>query len=141
MRFKTGVVVSTKMAKTVTVLVDRLKAHPKYKKQYKVSDKFYAHNESTEIKVGDKVTIIETRPLSKLKRWRVISEKEQAILVAANLKSREEKQKQTVKYVPQKKEFLFEYKKRTKKVAAEAPAPTPKETPAAAPDAEATPAS
>ncbi len=119
MRFKTGVVVSTKMAKTVTVLVDRLKAHPKYKKQYKVSDKFYAHNESAEIKVGDKVTIIETRPLSKLKRWRVITEKEQANLIAEHAKGRDERQKNVAKYVPEKKEFLFEYKKRTKKAKAE----------------------
>ncbi|MBI4835767.1 MAG: 30S ribosomal protein S17 [Candidatus Abawacabacteria bacterium] len=126
MRFKTGVVVGTKMAKTVTVLVDRLKAHPKYKKQYKVSTKFYAHNEDATIKVGDLVTIVETRPLSKLKRWRVISEKEQKILLKESEKQLKEQNKKDAQHVSQKKEFLLPYKKRTKKAKSEAaPAPVP----------------
>lgn len=68
-----GVVVSDKMEKTVTVRVDRVKTHPKYRKQYKVSDRYAAHDEKGEAKTGDKVTIEETRPLSKTKRWRVVS--------------------------------------------------------------------
>lgn len=69
MRTKTGTVTSDKMQKTVVVTVDSYKTHPKYKKRFKVSTKFYAHDESETYKVGDVVTIEETRPLSKLKRW------------------------------------------------------------------------
>ncbi len=68
-----GVVVSDKMAKTRVVAVTRFKKHPKYLRYYKVTMKFKAHDESGEFKVGDKVTIEETRPLSKEKRWRIIS--------------------------------------------------------------------
>ncbi len=67
-----GTVTSTKMMKTVSVRVDRTVVHPKYGKRYAVSAKYHAHNESPDIKVGDKVVIEETRPLSALKRWRVI---------------------------------------------------------------------
>ena len=62
-------VVSTKMMKTIVVRVDKSKTHPKYKKTYKQSTKFYAHDEASTAKVGDTVVIIESRPLSKLKRW------------------------------------------------------------------------
>lgn len=68
-----GVVVSDKMDKTVVVLIKRLKEHPKYKKRYWVSKRFKAHDEKDEYKVGDKVIIEETKPLSKEKRWRIIS--------------------------------------------------------------------
>lgn len=68
-----GTVTSTKMMKTVSVRVDRTVIHPKYGKRYAVSAKYHAHNESPDIKTGDKVVIEETRPLSALKRWRVIS--------------------------------------------------------------------
>ena len=68
-----GVVVSDKMDKTVVVLIKRLKEHPKYKKRYWVSKRFKAHDEKNEYKVGDKVIIEETKPLSKEKRWRVLS--------------------------------------------------------------------
>ncbi len=67
-----GVVVSDKMQKTVVVAVSRLKMHPKYKKQYKVTTHYKAHDEKGEYHIGDKVTIIECRPYSKDKRWRVI---------------------------------------------------------------------
>ncbi len=67
-----GTVVSTKMTKTVSVRVDRTVIHPKYGKRYAVSAKYLAHNESPEIKAGDKVVIEETRPLSSKKRWRVV---------------------------------------------------------------------
>jgi len=64
-----GVVVSDRMTRTAVVLVTRLQKYPKYKKYYKVSKKFKAHDEKDEYKVGDKVMIQETRPLSKDKRW------------------------------------------------------------------------
>lgn len=67
-----GVVVSDKMDKTVVVLVERRVRHPLYKKEIKKRKKFYAHDENNQCKVGDVVKIMETRPLSKLKRWRVI---------------------------------------------------------------------
>ncbi len=66
-----GVVVSDKMQKTVVVAVTRLKKHPKYKKYYKVTRKDKAHDEKGEYKVGDKVLLEETRPMSKEKRWKV----------------------------------------------------------------------
>ena len=69
MRTLTGIVVSDKMQKTVTVEVMRLKMHPKYKKQYKVSARYHAHDAEGTYHVGDKVVIVETRPLSKTKRW------------------------------------------------------------------------
>lgn len=68
-----GVVVSQKMLKTRVVAVERFKKHPKYQKYYKVTKKFKAHDEKDEFKVGDKVIIEETRPLSKEKRWRIVS--------------------------------------------------------------------
>jgi small subunit ribosomal protein S17 len=66
-----GVVVSNKMQKTVVVKVERTFRHPQYGKVVTRAKKFYAHNESTPLQIGDEVEIIETRPLSKLKRWRV----------------------------------------------------------------------
>jgi small subunit ribosomal protein S17 len=71
-KVREGVVVSNKMQKTVTVLVERTIRHPTYSKVVTRSKKFYAHNEDSTIQVGQKVRIVETRPLSKLKRWRVL---------------------------------------------------------------------
>lgn len=71
-RIVKGVVVSDKMTKTVVVSVTRLKMHPKYKKQYKVTTKFKAHDENGEYHTGDRVLMRETRPLSRDKRWIVI---------------------------------------------------------------------
>lgn len=68
-----GVVISDKMQKTVVVRVDRSKQHPRYKKYHTVSKKFKAHDEENKYKVGDTVVIEATRPLSKEKRWTVIS--------------------------------------------------------------------
>ena len=67
-----GVVISNKMDKTVTVQVSRKMRHPKYGKVIERSKKFYAHDESDALSIGRKVRIAETRPLSKLKRWRVV---------------------------------------------------------------------
>ena len=67
-----GVVVSDKMKKTVVVAVERLKLNQKYKKHFKATTKFKAHDENNEYHPGDKVVIEETRPISKDKRWKVI---------------------------------------------------------------------
>lgn len=69
---KIGTVVSSKMDKTVSVKVERRLMHPLYGKFVKRSNKFFAHDEKNECTVGDKVRIMETRPLSKLKRWRLV---------------------------------------------------------------------
>ncbi|HEX8275539.1 MAG TPA: 30S ribosomal protein S17 [Longimicrobiaceae bacterium] len=66
-----GTVVSDKMDKTVVVSVERRFPHPLYGKQMTRSKKFHAHDENNDYHVGDVVRIVETRPLSKLKRWRV----------------------------------------------------------------------
>jgi small subunit ribosomal protein S17 len=68
---KVGIVVGTKMKKTVTVLVERQVRHPLYKKIVKKQKKFLAHDEYEKCKLGDMVRIVETRPLSARKRWRV----------------------------------------------------------------------
>jgi len=68
---KIGVVIGTKMKKTVTVLVERQERHPLYKKIVKKKRKFLAHDEYEKCQLGDTVKIVETRPLSKSKRWRV----------------------------------------------------------------------
>lgn len=71
-RLFTGTVVSDKMNKTIVVRVDHRKIHPKYKKSYIVSKKYKVHDEKNQFKLGDKVSFVECRPLSKDKRWRVI---------------------------------------------------------------------
>ncbi len=68
-----GTVVSDKMNKTVVVQVDRTVMHSKYLKRYTVSKKFKAHDEENAFHIGDEVTIEETRPISKDKRWRVVN--------------------------------------------------------------------
>ncbi len=68
---KVGIVIGTKMKKTITVLVERQIRHPLYKKIVKRRKKFLAHDEYEKCKLGDVVKIEETRPLSRLKRWRV----------------------------------------------------------------------
>jgi small subunit ribosomal protein S17 len=67
----TGRVTSAKMEKTIVVEVLRLVQHPKYRRVVRISKKFYAHDEKREAKTGDTVRIVSTRPLSKLKRWRL----------------------------------------------------------------------
>ena len=68
---KTGLVTSTKMQKTIVVKVTRLVKHPLYTRVVRHTKKFYAHDEGGEARTGDTVRIVETRPLSKLKRWRL----------------------------------------------------------------------
>jgi small subunit ribosomal protein S17 len=69
---RVGEVISNKMTKTIVVRVERRFPHPRYKKVVTGYSKFYAHDETSEAKVGDKVRIRETRPLSKLKNWRLV---------------------------------------------------------------------
>jgi len=71
-RLLKGVITSDKMDKTVVVLINRYKKHPKYKKRYKVSKKYKADDPKNKYKIGNKVIIQETRPISKDKRWKVI---------------------------------------------------------------------
>ncbi len=71
-KLKKGIIISDKMQKTVVVRVDRTMRHPVYGKVIVRGKKYYAHNENEQLKVGDEVQIMETRPLSKLKRWRVL---------------------------------------------------------------------
>lgn len=71
-KVREGIVVSTKMQKTVAVKVERTIRHPEFDKVVTRAKKYYAHNENLDIREGQKVRIIETRPLSKLKRWRVL---------------------------------------------------------------------
>ena len=78
---KIGYVVSTKMDKTIVVKVDMLKAHKLYRRTIKRSKKFYAHDEKNTAHVGDFVEIEETRPMSKLKRWRLKNVIQKAKLV------------------------------------------------------------
>ena len=69
---RVGIVTSNKMDKTIVVTVDRLARHKRYKKVIKISKKYYAHDENNEANIGDEVKIAETRPTSKLKRWRLV---------------------------------------------------------------------
>lgn len=79
---KIGQVVSTKMAKTIVVETVMKKAHPLYRRVVAKSKKFYAHDENNTARVGDYVEIEETRPMSKLKRWRLKNVIQKAKLVA-----------------------------------------------------------
>ena len=74
-----GTVVSDKMDKTITVIVETKKTHPLYGKRVKYSKKFKAHDENNEAKIGDKVVIMETRPLSATKRFRLVKIVEKAV--------------------------------------------------------------
>lgn len=76
-----GKVVSDKMDKTIVVAVETLESHPKYKKTVKITKKYKAHDENNEAKIGDIVLIMETRPLSKEKRWRLVNVVEKAVVL------------------------------------------------------------
>jgi small subunit ribosomal protein S17 len=77
-KVRTGVVVSEKMDKTVLVRIDRKVRHPLYKKTLARSNKLAAHDENNDARVGDTVRVMETRPLSKTKRWRIVEIVERA---------------------------------------------------------------
>ena len=76
---RVGEVLSNKMTKTIVVRVERRFPHPKFKKIVTEYKKFYAHDEKSDAKVGDTVRIEETRPLSKLKRWRLVEVVERGV--------------------------------------------------------------
>jgi small subunit ribosomal protein S17 len=69
---RTGVVTSNKMDKTITIAIERKVKHPLYGKFVKKTSKFHAHDENNECSIGDTVKVMETRPMSKLKRWRLV---------------------------------------------------------------------
>lgn len=71
-KLREGIVVSDKMDKTIVVSIETMTLHPIYKKRVKKSTKFKAHDENNVAKAGDKVRIMETRPLSRDKRWRLV---------------------------------------------------------------------
>ncbi len=75
---RVGIVVRDKMDKTITIAIERKVPHPIYRKYFKKTTKLMAHDEKSECRVGDKVKIMETRPLSKSKRWRLIEIVEKA---------------------------------------------------------------
>ena len=77
-KVRQGVVVSAVNDKTIVVQVEERKPHPVYKKMMTTTKKFHAHDENNEAGVGDTVTIMETRPLSKMKRWRLLEIVEKA---------------------------------------------------------------
>ena len=77
-KVRQGVVVSDKMEKTVVVRVERRTTHPLYRKTVTRSEKLHAHDETNDANIGDRVRIVETRPLSKTKRWRVLEILERA---------------------------------------------------------------
>ena len=73
-----GTVVRDAMDKTIVVRVDRIVVHPKYKKRYRVSKRYKVHDEKNAYKIGDTVQFVECRPLSKEKRWRIVSKQKNA---------------------------------------------------------------
>jgi small subunit ribosomal protein S17 len=75
---RVGIVTSDKMEKTVVVVVERRTTHPLYRKIVTRSEKLKAHDETNDVRVGDRVRVVETRPLSKSKRWRVVDVLERA---------------------------------------------------------------
>ena len=77
-KVRMGTVVSNKMDKTATILIERLIEHPLYHRVVKQSKKIFAHDENNNCQIGDEVKVVETRPLSKHKRWRVVEITEKA---------------------------------------------------------------
>jgi small subunit ribosomal protein S17 len=80
-KVQVGKVVSDKMEKTIVVAVETYKKHDLYHKRIKYTKKFKAHDESGEAKIGDVVKIMETRPISKDKRWRLVEVVEKAVII------------------------------------------------------------
>jgi small subunit ribosomal protein S17 len=93
---KVGNVISTKMQKTIVVEVEMRKTHPKYKRVIQSGKKFYAHDEQNSARVGDVVRIRETRPLSKLKRWRL-----EEVIRRSTLAQVQEAEQQAANLVPE----------------------------------------
>ncbi len=95
MRSKQGIVISNANDKTITVKVDREVRHPIYKKNYRVSKKFHAHDEKNEVQVGDVVEIVESKPISKQKTWKlekILSKNAKVVDQPAAVESESEKE-------------------------------------------------
>ena len=90
-KVREGLVVSDKMDKTVVVAVETRKVHPLYKKAVRVTKRYKAHDETNACKIGDKVKIVETRPLSKEKSWRVTEIMSKREVVETRLKKPKKK--------------------------------------------------
>lgn len=71
-RILKGTVISDKMDKTIVILIEQIKEHPRYRKRYRIFKKYKAHDPNNQYKVGDKVTIQESRPISRDKRWQTL---------------------------------------------------------------------
>ena len=112
MRSKTGIVISDINDKTIVVKVDREVRHPIYKKNYRVSKKFHAHDEKNEVQVGDVVEIVEAKPLSKMKTWKlekIISKNAKVVDQPAAVES--DSEKELKESVAKEKEIPNESKK------------------------------
>ncbi|RME68072.1 MAG: 30S ribosomal protein S17 [Nitrospirae bacterium] len=103
-RVLVGKVVSDKRDKTVTVEVTRIEMHPKYKKYIKRRKKFHAHDEDNSCKVGDIVKIIESRPISKTKRWVVLEKLQEAYRPEVEVEGIEDVEEVLVSEKPEKQE-------------------------------------
>jgi len=122
-----GVVVSDKNDKTIAVLVETHKKHAKYGKRVKYGKKFYAHDENNEAKVGDTVTIMETRKLSATKRFRLVSIDKKAVM---SVKEAEELIKEEEISAEEVKEAPVAEESKVAEVKAEAEKPAAKKAPA-----------
>ena len=129
-----GVVVSDKMDKSIVVEVETHKRHPKYAKRIKYSNKYYAHDEKNEAKVGDVVTIMACRPLSALKRFRLISidkkHLESIKAVQEAEKAMEEQVEETVEAKVEEAEVVEEAPKAAEEKPAEEPKKRTRKAPA-----------
>jgi small subunit ribosomal protein S17 len=96
-RMVTGVVTADKMTKTVKVRIERLVQHPQFSKTLRKHYECYAHDEKSEAKLGDKVELMESRPLSKLKHWRLVRVVEKAVAGAATENARDAARPQPMK--------------------------------------------
>lgn len=122
-----GVVVSDKNDKTIAVLVETHKRHAKYGKRVKYGKKFYAHDENNEAKVGDTVTIMETRKLSATKRFRLVSIDKKAVMT---VKEAEELIKEEISAEEVKEEAPVAEESKVAEVKADAEKPAAKKAPA-----------
>lgn len=114
MRILQGIVTSLKMPKTVTVTVTRYKKHSKYHKRFRVTRKYHAHYEGNDLQLGDTAYILESKPISKLKRWILVSPDERKNLVAEYQaeKTKSDKVTKDIKAITDIQETSFETKKR-----------------------------
>ena len=125
-----GVVVSDKMDKTIVVEVETHKRHPKYQKRVKYSNKYYAHDEKNEAKKGDTVTIMASRPLSALKRFRLVSVDQKAAIDIKVLEAEKElevQEQEAEGLAPKAEEVKVEEAPKAEEVAVKEEAPAKEE--------------